>query len=636
MRAAIAQTGGAGKNARAVNYMKTFVEGHYDVAVIGAGHAGCEAALACARLGLKTVMLTLNLDSIAFMACNPSIGGTGKGHIVREIDALGGEMGVNADKTAIQMRMLNEGKGEAVQSLRCQCDKNAYHREMKRTLENTENLKIVQCEAAEILTDAGRVAGVMTTYGGIFDSRAVIIATGVYLNAETVTGELRKKSGPNGFAPATALTESLIKLGFNVRRFKTGTPARLDARTVDFGKCQIQEGENGLPSFSFLNGKTDKNSSVCYLTYTNGETHAIILNNLDRSPLYNGDITSTGPRYCPSIETKVVRFKDKDRHQIFLEPEGLDTNEIYVQGMSSSMPHETQKQMYRSVAGLENCDIMRYAYAIEYDCIDTLDVYPTLEYKKISGLYTAGQINGTSGYEEAAAQGLIAGINAAYKILGRPPFILGRDEAYIGVMIDDLVTKGTEEPYRIMTSRAEYRLALRHDISDLRLTEKIADTALYTEQRRKIYERRKKLYAQALAELDGKPERKDAVKTVNGIPVAGLSYADLIRRGCSLKDVCEAFGILKDFPEDIIKSAETTVKYDGYLKKTAQQIEKAKKLESKAIPADLNYDEIKGLRLEAREQLKRVRPLTLGQAGRIYGVNPADVTVLIVWLATKK
>ncbi len=613
MRAAIAQTGGAGKNARAVNYMKTFVEGHYDVAVIGAGHAGCEAALACARLGLKTVMLTLNLDSIAFMACNPSIGGTGKGHIVREIDALGGEMGVNADKTAIQMRMLNEGKGEAVQSLRCQCDKNAYHREMKRTLENTDNLKIVQC-----------------------DSRAVIIATGVYLNAETVTGELRKKSGPNGFAPATALTESLIKLGFNVRRFKTGTPARLDARTVDFGKCQIQEGENGLPSFSFLNGKADKNSSVCHLTYTNGETHAIILNNLDRSPLYNGDITSTGPRYCPSIETKVVRFKDKDRHQIFLEPEGLDTNEIYVQGMSSSMPHETQKQMYRSVAGLENCDIMRYAYAIEYDCIDTLDVYPTLEYKKISGLYTAGQINGTSGYEEAAAQGLIAGINAAYKILGRPPFILGRDEAYIGVMIDDLVTKGTEEPYRIMTSRAEYRLALRHDISDLRLTGKIADTALYTEQRRKIYERRKKLYAQALAELDGKPERKDAVKTVNGIPAAGLSYADLIRRGCSLKDVCEAFGILKDFPDEIIKSAETTVKYDGYLKKTAQQIEKAKKLESKAIPADLNYDEIKGLRLEAREQLKRVRPLTLGQAGRIYGVNPADVTVLIVWLATKK
>lgn len=627
--------------ARAANYfkikiMKTFVEGQFDVAVIGAGHAGCEAALACARLGLKTAVLTLNLDSIAFMACNPSIGGTGKGHIVREIDALGGEMAKNADKTAIQMRMLNEGKGEAVRSLRCQCDKNAYHREMKRTLENTENLKIIQCEAAKILTRGGCVEGVMTTYGGIFQAKAVIIATGVYLNAETVTGELRKKSGPNGFAPATALTENLIELGFNVRRFKTGTPARLDARTVDFDKCQVQSGENGLPSFSFLNGYSDANVSVCHLTYTNNLTHEIILGNLDRSPLYNGEITSTGPRYCPSIETKVVRFKDKDRHQIFLEPEGLDTNEVYVQGMSSSMPHDIQKQMYRSVEGLENCDIMRYAYAIEYDCIDTLDVLPTLEYKKISGLYTAGQINGTSGYEEAAAQGLVAGINAAFKILKKPPFILGRDEAYIGVMIDDLVTKGTKEPYRIMTSRAEYRLALRHDITDLRLTEKIADTPLCSPKRREILNERNRQYAAALQELENTPAKKCSEQILDGASLAGMTYADIIRRGCPIEDLCSEFGILGGINKDIIKSAETTVKYGGYLKKTAQQIEKAKKLESKALPEDIDYDKINGLRLEAREQLKKIRPLTLGQAGRIYGVNPADVTVLIVYLATRK
>lgn len=619
--------------------MKEFSEGQYDIAVIGAGHAGCEAALACARLGLKTVMLTLNLDSIAFMACNPSVGGTGKGHIVREIDALGGEMAINADKTAIQARMLNEGKGEAVQSLRCQCDKNAYHREMKRTLENTENLKILQCEVSEILAADGKVRGVKATYGGIFYAKAVIAATGVYLNAETVTGGLRQKSGPSGFAPANALTESLIKLGFNVRRFKTGTPARLDARTVDFDKCLTQTGEAGVPAFSFLNGQAGENAVVCHLTYTNAETHKIILDNLDRSPLYNGDITSTGPRYCPSVETKVVRFADKDRHQIFLEPEGLDTNEIYVQGMSSSMPHDVQREMYRSVAGLESCEIMRYAYAIEYDCIDTLDVYPTLEFKKVEGLYTAGQINGTSGYEEAAAQGLIAGINAAFKILGKPPFILGRDEAYIGVMIDDLVTKGTQEPYRMMTSRAEYRIALRHDTADLRLTPKIADTPLFTPRRKEIFEKRKRDYESALDALRGRADIAGVEKLTKSGAIAGaggaVTYADLIRRGCSVMLIRKTFGILENLPEDIIRSAETTLKYEGYLKKNAQQIEKAKKLESKALPADIDYDSIKGLRLEAREQLKRVRPLTLGQAGRIYGVNPADVTVLIVWLATK-
>lgn len=619
--------------------MKTFIEGQFDVAVIGAGHAGCEAALASARLGLKTVMLTLNLDSIAFMACNPSIGGTGKGHLVREIDALGGEMGVNADKTAIQMRMLNEGKGEAVQSLRCQCDKNAYHTEMKRTLENTPNLRIIQGEAEKILISHGKVTGVRTTYGGILKAKAVIIATGVYLNAETVTGTVRKKSGPNGFAPATALTKNLIKLGYNVRRFKTGTPARLDGRTVDFGKCTVQEGETDVPAFSFLHPSPSENKRVCYLTYTNKATHDIILSNLERSPLYNGDIKSAGPRYCPSIETKVVRFADKERHQIFLEPEGLDTNEVYVQGMSSSMPHDIQREMYQSVEGLENCNIMRYAYAIEYDCIDTLDVYPTLEFKKIGGLYTAGQINGTSGYEEAAAQGLMAGINAAFKIKKMPPLVLGRDEAYIGVMIDDLVTKGTEEPYRIMTSRAEYRLVLRQDTADFRLTPKVYGTTLISPERRRIFGERKRIYEHMLCKLDERADASESEKFMiaHGIQgSANATYADLIRRGARLEDIVREMNVFADFPKEILKTAETTVKYGGYLKKNALQIEKAKKLESKLLPPDIDYDEIKGLRLEAREQLKRIRPLTLRQAGRIYGVNPADVTVLIVWLATTK
>ena len=619
--------------------MKTFVEGQFDIAVIGAGHAGCEAALWSARAGLKTAVLTLNLDSIAFMACNPSIGGTAKGHLVREIDALGGEMGVNAYKTCLQMRMLNEGKGEAVRSLRCQCDKNAYHREMKRTLENTENLVIIQGEAKEILTDGGKVSGVLTTYGGILKAKAVIVATGVYLNAETVTGEVRQKSGPSGFAPATELTKSLINSGFNVRRFKTGTPARLDGRTVDFSKCLVQDGEEGLGAFSFLNREPAKNLRVCHLTYTNLTTHKIITDNLDRSPLYNGDIQSTGPRYCPSIETKVVRFADKQRHQIFLEPEGADTNEIYVQGMSSSMPHDVQRAMYESVEGLENCRIMRYAYAIEYDCIDTLDIYPTLEFKKIEGLYTAGQINGTSGYEEAAAQGLMAAINAVYKIQGKPPFILGRDEAYIGVLIDDLVTKGTEEPYRMMTSRAEYRINLRQDTADFRLTPKIADTPLYTPERQKSFTARKNFYEQAEEILNCKADRQKVKDFIDGNGISGntaVTYADLIRRGATIESLRENFGILEGIPDGIVKTAEASVKYEGYLKKNAQQIEKAKKLEDKPIPADIDYDEIKGLRLEARERLKRVRPLTLGQAGRIYGVNPADVTVLIVWLATRK
>lgn len=620
--------------------MKTFEEGKFDIVVVGAGHAGCEAALCCARLGLKTAILTMNLDSIAFMACNPSIGGTAKGHLVREIDALGGEMGVNADKTALQIRMLNEGKGEAVQSLRCQCDKNAYHREMKKTLENTRNLNIVQGECAKVLVENGAVCGVETTYGGVFKASAVILATGVYLNAETVTGGHRQKSGPSGFAPATALTENLINLGYNVRRFKTGTPARLDGRTVDYSACVKQDGEEGVPPFSFLHDIQPENKRGCFITYTNKKTHGIILNNLDRSPLYNGDITSAGPRYCPSIETKVVRFSDKERHQIFLEPEGADTGEVYVQGMSSSMPHDVQKEMYRSVEGLENCEIMRYAYAIEYDCVDTLDIYPTLEFKKVQGLYTAGQINGTSGYEEAAAQGLIAGINAAFKIMKKPPLILGRDEAYIGVLIDDLCTKGTEEPYRMMTSRAEYALSLRHDTADFRLTEKIAGTPLLSPERAERLKKRKSEYDEILNILNGRADYNAAVAFGEKFGLAGnmhgATYADLIRRGGKTDDICAHFNILAGYRKDIVKTAETTARYEGYLSKSRAQIERAKKLEEKKLPPDINYTEIQGLRLEAREKLERVRPLTLGQAGRISGVNPADVTVLMVYLATAR
>lgn len=617
----------------------SFLEGKFDIVVIGAGHAGCEAALASARLGLKTAILTLNLDSIAFMACNPSIGGTAKGHLVREIDALGGQMAINADVTALQIRMLNEGKGEAVQCLRAQCDKNAYHREMKRTLENCQNLRIIQGEAVDILVENGKAKGVLTDYGGILECKAVVIATGVYLNAETVTGNIRKQSGPSGFAPANGLTESLIKLGFSVRRFKTGTPARLDGRTIDFEKCGKQNGED-VPAFSFMHEQSPENKCNCYITYTNFDTHKIILDNLDRSPMYNGGIKSAGPRYCPSVETKVVRFADKDRHQIFLEPEGADTNEIYVQGMSTSMPHDVQILMYRSIEGLENCDIMRYAYAIEYDCIDTLDIYPTLEFKKVEGIYTAGQVNGTSGYEEAAAQGLLAGINAAFKIMEKEPLILGRDEAYIGVLIDDLVTKGTDEPYRMMTSRAEHSLALRQDTADFRLTPKIMGTSLFTEERGRLYFMRKAWYEDILNRLNERTETKVCAEFIKEYQIVGtangLTYADLIRRGAKIKDIIHFFGILQEAPIEIVKSAEATVKYEGYLKKSAQQIARAKKLEEKKLPSDINYAEIGGLRLEAREKLERVRPLTLGQAGRISGVNPADITVLMVWLATKK
>ncbi len=616
-----------------------FIEYAAEAVVVGAGHAGCEAALALARTGIKTVLLTLNLDSIAFLPCNPSIGGTAKGHLVREIDALGGEMGLVADDTALQIRMLNVGKGAAVQSLRAQSDKNAYHRVMKQRLENTENLRIIQAEATEILTENGKCTGVKTNYGGVISCKAVVLCTGVYLNGETITGHVVQKSGPNGFAPANHLTESLIKLGFSVRRFKTGTPARVDSRTVDFSKCEIQNGDTDIYPFSFMHDAPPENKLPCYLTYTNLTTHKIITDNLDRSPLYDGTILSTGPRYCPSIETKVVRFKDKERHQIFIEPEGADTFEMYVQGMSTSMPHDVQKKMYASVAGLENADIMRYGYAIEYDCIDTLDVLPTLEFKKVEGVYTAGQINGTSGYEEAAAQGLMAGLNASLKLRGLLPFVLRRDEAYIGVLIDDLVTKGTDEPYRMMTSRAEHRICLRQDNADFRLTEKGKEVGLVTEERYERYLARKAKYEELLTSLQTRVPQKEAAPFIArygyGEPTGGVSYADMIKRSIPLKDIMAEYGIFSEYSKDVLETAEITVKYEGYLKQGVELIEKAKRLEDKLLPADIDYTEIKGLRLEAQEKLNRVRPFNLGQAGRISGVNPADVSVLMVWLATR-
>ncbi len=616
-----------------------YIEGQFDAIVIGAGHAGCEAALALARTGFKTVMLTLNLDSIAFMACNPSIGGTAKGQIVKEIDALGGEMGINADRALLQIRMLNRGKGAAVQSLRGQADKNYYHTVMKKTLENTPNLKILQGEAVEILTDESgkKVTGVLTSFGGIIECKSVIVATGVYLNGSVIAGEWKQNSGPNGFQASNGgLTENLIKLGFTVRRFKTGTPARVDARTIDFSSLEIQEGEKEIYPFSFLTKSVPQNQTPCYLTYTNEKTHQIIRDNLHRSPLYGGLIKGTGPRYCPSIEDKVVRFADKERHQLFLEPEGADTNEIYVQGLSTSLPHDVQKAMYRTIKGLENCEIMRYAYAIEYDCIDSLDLLPTLEYKKISGLYTAGQINGTSGYEEAAAQGLVAGLNASLKMRGLEPLILSRDDGYIGVLIDDLVTKGTLEPYRMMTSRAEYRIVLRQDNPDFRLTEKGRKAGLVSDERYDRYLKRVEEYQKATAEMNilVKPKDADSLLKAHGFDSAkqGLSKGDLIRRGIPLCEIIESLGGFEGISKEILDTVETDAKYQGYLQKGLDQIEKAKKLEEKSLPDDIDYLSIKGLRIEAQQKLDKIRPKNLGQAGRISGVSPADIAVLMVYL----
>ncbi len=617
------------------NYIKI---DNFDAVVIGAGHAGCESALALARTGNKTALLTINLDAIAFMACNPSIGGTAKGHLVRELDALGGEMGKNIDKTMLQIKMLNRGKGVAVQSLRAQADKNAYHREMKKTLENTPNLSIIQCEATDILTENGSVTGVVTNFNTLLKCKAVVVATGVYLNSDIVIGEYKKFSGPNGFQNATFLTDALIRLGFKIRRFKTGTPARLDGRTIDYSKFSVQDGETDVYPFSYMTKELKKEQTPCYLGYTSEKTKEIILSNLDRSPLYNGAITTTGPRYCPSIEAKVVRFSDKERHQIFLEPEGVDTNEIYVQGMSSSMPVDVQEQMYRSVKGFENVEFMRYAYAIEYDCIDSLDLKPTLEYKYVSGLYTAGQINGTSGYEEAAVQGLIAGLNASRFLQNKQQLVLQRNEAYAGVLIDDLVTKGTNEPYRIMTSRAEYRLILRQDNTDVRLTQIGRDFGLVDDERWQVYLNRCEITKQAREELKTSVPYKQAYDFVTsnstGEIYGAITYEDMIKRGIPIKLIKEQFNAFNGIPFDILETVETDVRYAGYIKKELESIKKAEKLKNKLLGEDINYLEIKGLRVEAREKLNEVKPLNLDQASRISGVNPADIAVLMVWLKT--
>ena len=612
-----------------------FVEDNFDAVVIGAGHAGVEASLALANLGKKTALLTLNCDSIAFMACNPSIGGTAKGHLVRELDALGGFMGKAADATMLQIKMLNRGKGVAVQSLRAQSDKNYYHRYVKAHLEKTDNLRIMQAEAVEILTEESKVTGVKTAFGSVLNTKAVVLCTGVYLKSRVIAGEWSKNTGPNGFEPANSLTESLVKLGFPMRRFKTGTPARVEAKSIDFSKCTRQDGETGVYPFSFTTKRVKQEQVPCYLTYTNEKTHEIIRNNLDRSPLYNGAITSTGPRYCPSIETKVDRFRDKDRHQIFLEPEGGDTDEIYVQGMSTSLPHDVQKAMYRTIAGLENCNIIRYGYAIEYDCIDSRCLYPSLAYKSVAGIFCAGQINGTSGYEEAAAQGLIAGINASRFLDGKTPFTLSRDKAYIGVMIDDLVTKGTDEPYRMMTSRAEYRLLLRQDNADLRLTELGREIGLVDDERYNIFLEKKKLLADGKARLKRNipyAEAKPFVEGYGGTLSGGITVEDMIKRGIHLADINAAFGGFDDLPFDVADTIETDARYEGYLDRNLKEIERAKKMEERRLPDDIDYLSIDGLRLEAREKLQKVRPLDLAQAERVPGVNPADIAVLMVWL----
>lgn len=618
------------------------MEKQYDVVVIGSGHAGCEACLASARMGRKTLLLTLNLDSIAFLACNPSIGGTAKGHLVCEIDALGGQMGINADKTTIQRRMLNASKGPAVQSLRAQTDKILYHTEMKKTLENQKNLTIRQAEASEIVVDDGKVVGVKTKQGEFYDTKAVVVATGVYLNSKIIVGEYTNHIGPNGFAPANELTKSLLDLGITVRRFKTGTPVRIHADTIHYDQLEKQYGEDDIQPFSFMTTKKPKNKTICYLTYTTAKTHEIILNHLDRSPLYNGMIESLGPRYCPSIETKVVRFKDKDRHQLFLEPEALSTKEVYVQGLSTSFPVDLQEEMVHSVLGLENAHIMRDAYAIEYDCIDSLQLDASLGLKKIKGLYFAGQVNGTSGYEEAAAQGIIAGINASRYCTHDTPFVLKRSDAYIGVLIDDLVTKGINEPYRMMTSRAEYRLWLRQDNADLRLTQMGYDIGLVTKQRYKKFLQKQAIISQCIQTLQqhvGPDERLVQLLTEKGesLPQSGIKLADLLKRGTiHIEDLIKTYHILDEVDPAILKTVEIQIKYEGYLSKQEIAIAQAKNQESIILPDNIDYYAIKGLRIEAQQKLDLIRPHTLGQASRISGVSPADISVLTVYLKVKR
>ena len=617
--------------------------GEYDIVVIGAGHAGCEAALAAARLGMKTAIFSLSLEAVANMPCNPHIGGSSKGHLVREIDALGGEMGKNIDKTMIQIKMLNTSKGPAVHSLRAQADRKRYQMEMKHTLEKQENLDLKQAEIVNITLKNNKVKSIETDVGAIYDVKSIIVATGTYLKGKIFIGDFSKESGPDGVFPANKLSECLKKLGVNLIRFKTGTPARINRKSIDFSKMEVQKGDEGIIPFSFEDKMKDFEQVDCYLTYTNAETHRIIRENLHRSPLYGGEISGTGPRYCPSIEDKVVRFADKERHQVFVEPIGIDTDEMYIQGMSSSLPEDVQIAMYRTLPGLEHCEFTRPAYAIEYDCIDPADLKLSLEYKKIDGLFFAGQTNGTSGYEEAACQGLIAGINASQKIKGKDPLILDRTEAYIGVLIDDIVTKGTNEPYRMMTSRAEYRLLLRQDNADLRLTEKGHEIGLISDERyNKFIEKKQEIEAEKkrLQETVVKPTEKVnefLKKQGTSELTTGSKLSELLKRAeityASLEAIDENRPKLR---EQVREEVEIQVKYDGYIKMQEAQVEKFKKMEKKLLPEDINYEEIKGISLEARQKLNKHKPHSIGQASRISGVSPADISVLLIYLQTKR
>lgn len=621
------------------------MEHNYDAVVIGAGHAGCEAALALARLSMDTVLFTVSVDSIALMPCNPNIGGTSKGHLVREVDALGGEMGKNIDRTFIQSKMLNRSKGPAVHSLRAQADKHAYTESMRRVLEETENLTIRQAEVTELLVEERRITGVRTYTGTVYRCQVCVICTGTYLNARCITGNVSVNTGPNGLQPANYLTNSLRELGIDIRRFKTGTPARIDGNTIDYTRMKPQYGDEHIIPFSFLNTSEDleREQVRCWLTYTNEETHEIIRDNLDRSPLYSGYIKGTGPRYCPSIEDKVVRFSDKDRHQIFIEPEGLYTSEMYIGGMSSSLPEDVQERMYRSVPGLENARIVRNAYAIEYDCINSLELLPSLELKKVKGLYSAGQANGSSGYEEAAAQGLVAGINAARQIQGKDPIIIDRSQGYIGVLIDDLVTKGTNEPYRMMTSRAEYRLLLRQDNADERLTGLGYEIGLISEER---YQKFKEKYCLIEEELQrvkntfvGNNERVQRLLAENkSTPLnSGIALAELIRRPeLSYEILGEIDPNRPSLPEDVREEININLKYEGYIKRQMKQVEQFHKLEKKKIPADIDYSNIRSLRLEAIQKLTDVQPESVGQAARISGVSPSDISVLLIYMEGKR
>lgn len=621
--------------------VREFLEESVDVLVIGAGHAGCEAALATARLGLKTIMVTLSLDSIAMMPCNPNIGGTAKGHLVREIDALGGEMALNIDKTMIQCKMLNRSKGPAVHSLRAQADKKRYHTEMKKVIENQKNLRVIQTEATKITVNEDETFNVYTKLGAYYRARAVIVTTGTYLRGKIHIGELNFSSGPDGLAPANELSKSLMDLGIQLVRFKTGTPARIHKDSIDYEKMAVQTGDDEIIPFSFMNDEIKIDQVPCYITYTTRETHELIRENLHRSPLYAGVIKSVGPRYCPSLEDKVVKFADKEKHQLFVEPEGLDTKEMYIQGMSTSLPYEVQIQMYRSMTGLENAQIMRPAYAIEYDAIDPTQLKLNLELMTIKNLFFAGQINGSSGYEEAAAQGLMAGINAYLSLNNKEPFILDRSEAYIGVLIDDLVTKGTNEPYRMMTSRAEYRLLLRQDNADERLTEKGYQIGLVTEERYRRYKDKKQKIENEIERLrkikiTPKPEINDALENMGSTPLKiPTSLYDLMKRTELNYDNTLFLDPERPYLRKEIKDyVETIIKYEGYIQKQIAQVDQFKKLENRKIPKDINYDDVKSLRIEARQKLNKIRPDSIGQASRISGVSPADINVLLVYLMT--